>query len=150
MSTSTSENLLSPLAVTNLLKLRLNVAITYIVLGVILIVGTFITKTENDFISTFGFMMILMGLVRIRNYRIITKDEDTIRKQQIIETDERNISIVHKAKSAAFAVYTFILGAAVIVLSFIGMHEAAKWVAYSVCLLVVIYWICYFIYQKKS
>ena len=114
------------------------------------IVGTFITKTENDFISTFGFMMILMGLVRIRNYRIITKDEDTIRKQQIIETDERNISIIHKAKSAAFAVYTFILGAAVIVLSFIGMHEAAKWVAYSVCLLVVIYWICYFIYQKKS
>ena len=122
------------------LRSRLNIAITYIVLGVIFIVGTFITKTENDFISTFGFMMILMGLVRIRNYRIITKDEDTIRKQQIIETDERNISIVHKAKSAAFAVYTFIL----------GMHEVAKWVAYSVCLLVVIYWICYFIYQKKS
>ena len=132
------------------LRSRLNIAITYIVLGVIFIVGTFITKTENDFISTFGFMMILMGLVRIRNYRIITKDEDTIRKQQIIETDERNISIVHKAKSTAFAVYTFILGAAVIVLSFIGMHEVAKWVAYSVCLLVVIYWICYFIYQKKS
>ena len=132
------------------LRSRLNIAITYIVLGVMFIVGTFITKTENDFISTFGFMMILMGLVRIRNYRIITKDEDTIRKQQIIETDERNISIVHKAKSVAFAVYTFILGAAVIVLSFIGMHEVAKWVAYSVCLLVVIYWICYFIYQKKS
>ena len=73
------------------LKSRLNIAITYIVLGVMFIVGTFITKTENDFISTFGFMMILMGLVRIRNYRIITKDEDTIRKQQIIETDERNI-----------------------------------------------------------
>ena len=132
------------------LRSRLNIAITYIVLGVIFIVGTFITKTENDFISTFGFMMILMGLVRIRNYRIITKDEDTIRKQQIIETDERNISIVHKAKSGAFPAYTFILGAAVIVLSFIGMHEVAKWVAYSVCLLVVIYWICYFIYQKKS
>ena len=59
------------------LRSRLNVAITYIVLGVMFIVGTFITKTENDFISTFGFMMILMGLVRIRNYRIITKDEDT-------------------------------------------------------------------------
>ncbi len=132
------------------LKSRLNIAITYIVLGVMFIVGTFITKTENDFISTFGFMMIIMGLVRIRNYRMITKDEDTIRKQQIIETDERNISIINKAKSAAFAVYILILGVAVIVLSFMGMHESAKWVAYSVCLLVVIYWICYFIYQKKS
>ena len=132
------------------LKLRLNVAITYIVLGVILIVGTFITKTENEFISSFGFAMIIMGFVRIRNYRMITKDEGTIRKQQIMETDERNISIIHKAKSTAFAIYIFILGIAVIVLSFIGMHEAAKWVAYPVCLLVVIYWICYFIYQKKS
>ena len=132
------------------LRSRLNIAITYIVLGVLFIATTFITKTENDFISSFGLAMIIVGFVRIRNYRIITKDEDTIRKQQIIETDERNISIIHKAKSAAFAVYTFILGAAVIVLSFIGMHEAAKWVAYSVCILVVIYWICYFIYQKKS
>ena len=128
------------------LKLRLNVAITYIVLGVILIVGTFITKTENEFISSFGFAMIIMGFVRIRNYRMITKDEGTIRKQQIMETDERNISIIHKAKSTAFAIYILILGIAVIVLSFIGMHEAAKWVAYSVCLLIVIYWICYFIY----
>ena len=135
---------------TKKLKTRLNIAVTYIVLGVVLIAGTFITKTENDFISTSGLVMVIMGLVYIRNYRIITKNEDTIRKQQIIETDERNISIVHKAKSAAFAVYTFILGAAVIVLSFIGMHEVAKWLAYSVCLLVVIYWICYFIYQKKS
>ena len=132
------------------LKQRLYIAIIYIALGVMMIAGTFAIKTDNDFISTFGFAIIIMGIVRIRNYRIITKDEDTIRKQQIIETDERNISIIHKAKSAAFAVYTFILGAAVIVLSFIGMHEVAKWVAYSVCLLVVIYWICYFIYQKKS
>ena len=132
------------------LKLRLNVAITYIVLGVILIVGTFITKTENEFISSFGFAMIIMGFVRIRNYRMITKDEGTIRKQQIMETDERNISIIHKAKSTAFAIYIFILGIAVIVLSFIGMHEAAKWVAYPACLLVVIYWICYWIIRKKS
>ena len=132
------------------LKSRLNIAIIYVVFGVVMIASTFITKTDNSFISSFGFAMVIMGMIRIRNYRIITKDETTIRKQQIIETDERNISIVHKAKSAAFAVYTFILGAAVIVLSFIGMHEVAKWVAYSVCLLVIIYWICYFIYQKKS
>lgn len=132
------------------LRSRLNIAITYIVLGVMFIVGTSITKTENDFISTFGFMMILMGLVRIRNYRMITKDEDTIRKQEIIETDERNISIIHKAKSTAFSIYILLLGTAVIVLSLFNMHEVARWIACSVCLIVVIYWICYFIYQKKS
>ena len=132
------------------LKSRLSIAIIYIVLGIMMIAAAFMTKTENDFISSFGFAMVIMGIVRIRNYRMITKDEDTIRKQQIIETDERNISIIHKAKSAAFSIYTFISGIAVIILSFLSLHEAAKWIAYSVCLLIVIYWICYFAYQKKS
>jgi len=132
------------------LKSRLNIAIIYVVFGVVMIASTFITKTDNSFISSFGFAMVIMGMIRIRNYHIITKDETTIRKQQIIETDERNISIIHKAKSAAFSVYVFILGIVVILLSFFSLHEAAKRVAYSVCLLIVIYWICYFIYQKKS
>ncbi len=131
------------------LKSRLNIAIIYIALGIMMIAATFITKTDNDFISSFGFAMVLMGLVRIRNYRMITKDEDTIRKQQIIETDERNISIIHKAKSTAFSIYTFLSGIAVIILSFLTMHEEAKSLALSVLLLVAIYWICYFIYHKK-
>lgn len=130
------------------LKQRLNVAIIYIILGVTFIVATFITKTDNDFISSFGFAMIIMGLVRIRNYRIITKNEDTIKKQQIIETDERNISIINKAKSTAFSVYILISGVTLIALLFMGLHEIAKWVSYSVCLLVLIYWICYWVYQK--
>lgn len=131
------------------LKSRLNIAIIYIILGIMMIAAAFITKTDNDFISSFGFAMIIMGLVRIRNYRMITKDEDTIRKQQIIETDERNISIIRKAKSAAFSIYAFLSGIAVIILSFLKMHEEAKWIALSVLLLVVIYWICYFVYHKK-
>ena len=132
------------------LKQRLYIAIIYIALGVMMIAGTFAIKTDNDFISAFGFAIIIMGIVRIRNYRMITKDEDTIRKQEIIETDERNISIIHKAKSTAFSIYILLLGTAVIVLSLFNMYEVARWIAYSVCLIVVIYWICYFIYQKKS
>lgn len=132
------------------LKQRLYIAIIYIALGVMMIAGTFAIKTDNDFISAFGFAIIIMGIVRIRNYRMIIKNEDTIRKQEIIETDERNISIIHKAKSTAFSIYILLLGTSVIVLSLFNMHEVARWIAYSVCLIVVIYWICYFIYQKKS
>ena len=132
------------------LKLRLYIGIIYIILGIAMIIGTFVTKTNNSFISSFGLALIVMGIVRIRNYFIITKNEETIRKQQIAETDERNISIMHKAKSATFSIYVLLLGTAVIILSFLNMHEAAKWIAYSVCLLVVIYWICHWVYQKKS
>lgn len=132
------------------LKQRLYIAIIYIALGVMMIAGTFATKPNNDFISSFGFAMIVMGIVRIRNYCMITKNEDTIRKQEIIETDERNISIIHKAKSTAFSIYIILLAIAVIVLSLFNMHKVARWIAYAVCLIVVIYWICYSVYQKKS
>lgn len=131
------------------LKSRFNIAVIYIVLGAVMVASTFITKTENNFISSFGFAIVIMGIVRIRNYRLITKDEETIRKQQIIEADERTVSIIYKAKSTAFSIYSMVLSVAIIILSFLNLHEIAKWIAYSVLLLVAIYWICYCIYQKK-
>jgi len=131
------------------LKTRLFTAIIYIALGVMIIVGVFATKPDNDFISSFGLALVIMGIVRIRNYCIITKSEENIRKQQIIETDERNISIMHKAKSTAFSIYIMLLGVAVIILSIFNMHNAVKWISYPVCLLIIIYWICYWRYQKK-
>ena len=132
------------------LKQRLYIAVIYIALGVMIIAGTFMVKTDNDFISSFSFAIIVMGIVRIRNYFMITKNEDTIRKQEIIETDERNIAIQNKVKSATFSIYTLLLATAVIILSLFNMHEIAKWLAYAVLLLVAIYWICYLVYQKKS
>lgn len=132
------------------LKTRLYIAFFYLFLGILMIAGTFFTKMDHAFFSSFGFAMAVIGIVHIRNYRLITKNEDTIRKQQIIETDERNISITHKAKSAAFSIYILVLGVAVIVLSLLRLQEAAKWLSYSICFLLVIYWLCYWVYQKKS
>jgi len=132
------------------LKQRLYIAIIYIALGVMMITGIFAIKTDNDFISSFGFAMIIMGIVRVRNYFLITKNEETIRKQEILETDERNIAIQNKAKSVTFSIYTLLLATAVIILSLFNMHEIAKWIAYAVLLLVVIYWISYWIIRKKS
>ena len=132
------------------LKSRLYIAIIYIALGIMMIVGTFAIETDNSFISSFGFALVIMGIVRIRNYYMITKNEENIRKQQIVETDERNISIIHKAKSATFSIYITLMGTAVIILSLFNMHDIAKYIAYSVCSLVVIYWIAYWVYQKKS
>ena len=132
------------------IKSRLYIGIIYIALGVMMITGAMAVNTDNDFISAFGFAIVIMGIIRIRNYFIITKDEKTLKKQQIAETDERNIAILHKAKSTAYSVYLLLSGTAVIILSLFGFHDIARGIAYSVLLLVIIYWICYWIYQKKS
>lgn len=132
------------------LRTRLYIAIIYITLGIIMIVGGFIYQQSSDFLSSFGLALTVMGCVRIRNYFIITRNDESIKKQQIAETDERNISIMHKAKSTAFSLYTLLSCVVVIVLSLLNLSVIAKWISYSVLLLVILYWICYWIYQKRS
>ena len=132
------------------LKTRLCVGITYIILGIAMIAVSILSKTENQFISSLGLAFVVLGIVRIRNYFIITKSDESVRKQEIAETDERNLSIANKARSAAFILYVFIAALFVIVMGIIGKFEVAQWASYSVDLLVAIYWIFYFIYQKKS
>ncbi|MBE6582404.1 MAG: hypothetical protein E7648_03975 [Ruminococcaceae bacterium] len=132
------------------LKIRLWVAISYIVLGIAMATVSIVSKTENQFTSSFGLALTVMGIARVRNYFLITKNEDTLRKREITETDERNVSIVNKARSTAFTVYILLAGIFVIVMGFLDKIEISIWVSYSVALLVFVYWICYIIYQKKS
>lgn len=132
------------------LKIRLWVAISYIILGAGMIAGGIITRAENNFVSSFGFALLVIGIVRIRNHLIITRSEERIRKQEILESDERNISIANRAKSITFSVYTLLLCLAVIILSFLKLHEIAMWLSASVFVLLFVYWISYFIIRKKS
>ena len=81
------------------LKVRLFTAISYIILGLALIITFNLIKTNNNFLSSFGFALVIIGVVHIRNYLMITKNEETIKKRQIAETDERNIAISSKAKA---------------------------------------------------
>ena len=68
------------------------------ILGLVMIAAFNIIETENNFLSSFGFALVVIGIVHIRNYIMITKNEETIKKRQIAETDERNIAIANKAK----------------------------------------------------
>lgn len=129
------------------LKSRFYLAIIYVILGITMIATTLTTNTDC---SSFGIVFVVIGIVRIRTYFVITHNEETIRKQQIAETDERNLSIQNNAKSLTFSIYVLLLGIAVIILSILNLPDAAKWTAFSICLLLVIYWITYWIYQKKS
>ena len=131
------------------LKQRLHYGVICIVLGVIMIIGVTATKSENEYISAFGFAVAMVGVARIIQYLKITKNEDSIKKQKINETDERNLSIIQKAKSATFSIYLLISCTVVIITSLFDMPDVANWFGYSQFVLVIIYWICYWIYQKK-
>lgn len=132
------------------LKQRLYYGIICIALGVMMIVGVYASKSNNEFISALGFAVAMVGVARIIQYLKITKNEESIQKQKINETDERNLSIIQKAKSATFSIYLLISCSVVIITALIDMPDIAKWIGYSQFVLVIIYWICYWIIRKKS
>ena len=132
------------------LSIRLTVAIVYTVAGLAMMVVFNLIGTPNEYLSTLGFALLLIGVVKIRRHFLITKSEDTIRRQEIAETDERNVSIANKAKSAAFILYVIAAGVTVVVLQFLQISEIANVLAMSISALVVFYWISYFIIRRRS
>ena len=131
------------------LKIRLYCGIGFTLLGIAIIVISNLLHV-NDFLSMFGLCMAVVGLNRIRHYFFITRNEESIQKREIAESDERNVYVATKARSIAFYIYIVVISLAVIVFHILGRPEIASLLAYTVCLLLVIYWITYFIVRKKS
>ncbi|MBQ3182268.1 MAG: hypothetical protein IJB57_01230, partial [Clostridia bacterium] len=89
----------------------------------------------------------VVGLALIKK-NIITSEEK-LKRREIAENDERNIAIVHKARSWAFSFYVILGCLAVIVLSLLSLQDIASWIGVGVFSLIAIYWICYFIVRRK-
>lgn len=131
------------------MKQRLYIAVSYMVLGLILIAADILKGFDNNFFFSFGVALLVMGTLRLFRYRKITKDDQSIRKQELEETDERNRMISERAKSWAFSLSITISGIAVIVLSLLGYHDRALPFAWFVCAMVTLYWVCYCIIKQK-
>ena len=131
------------------LRIRMFVGIALIVLGVAMIVIFNVIKPRNEFFSSFGFAFAVVGVVRLRNYLIITKSEERIKAQEISENDERNIAIANKAKSITFTIFVMVAGIGVVVLQLLEKTHMALLLSGALYLLLVVYWITYWIVYKK-
>ena len=131
------------------LQTRLYIAVSYIVIGLLLIAADALNHFENQFFFSFGVTLIVMGILRLLRHRKITKDDASIHRQEVAETDERTLMMAEKARSWAFSYSILIAGIIVIVLSLLGKHDAAQPFAWYVCGQVFLYWICWLILRKK-
>ena len=131
------------------LKQRLYIALSYIAIGIALIAADALNHFENTFIFSFGVTMLVMGVIRLIRHWKITKDDASIRKQELSETDERVRMISERAKSWAFSFSLLVCGIVVIVLSLMGYHDQAQPFTWYICGMVVLYWIFWFILGKK-
>lgn len=129
--------------------IRLIIAIGFITFGAELIIINLTGLATNKMISSLGLGIAVIGIARVIQYFRITKDEESMHKREVEETDERNVMIWTQARSLSFTVYILLAAAAIIVLYLLNMEFAAQIVSYAVCAFVLVYWFCYFIISRK-
>lgn len=131
------------------MKQRLYIAVSYIALGLVLLAMAFTGKSDNYFFTGFGSALMVMGFLRLFHYRKVTRDDRSLRKQELAETDERYRMMAERARSWAFSFSIMAAGVLVIVLNLLGYQEEALPFAWFVCGMVALYWVCWVIIQKK-
>ncbi len=122
--------------------------IVYIIVGVALFALN-IARVLDDFWGRFGGCLVIIGALRlVLTYRYY-KDENYKERVDVHATDERNRFI--RSKTWAWTGYLFILIASIlsIVLRVMGQEMLSLAAAFSVCLMLVLYWVAYFIISKK-
>lgn len=127
---------------------RIIANIIFILLGVALL-GLGIAEIVDAFWSGMGSALIAVGVIRMVHFVRFRKDEAYREQFQIDTTDERHRFIQNKAW--AWAGYLFVLAAAVcsIVFKLLGQDLLSIAAGFSVCFMMVVYWLCYMFLNKK-
>ena len=127
---------------------RIIACIVYMVIGAALFVLGFLEHLDS-FWSGMGGALIAVGAVRIVQYFRLRNNEAYRQQREIEAKDERNRFIANKAW--AWAGYLFILIAAIstIVFKLLGQNLLSMAAGFAVCIIALLYWICYLILRKK-
>ena len=128
---------------------RLALTVFWIVLGAVLVVLTVTEVLDSSIYSGMGGALMAVGtlqLIRALKYR---KDSEYKEKVDTELGDERNRFL--RMKSWSWAGYFTILieGIGAIIAMALGERTVQLVLSYSVCLVLVIYWIAYVILSKK-
>ena len=129
-------------------KKRMIIQIVEIVAGVILL-GLGVTGKVDEFWSGMGGALIGVGamrlvqMVRYQNNEAYRENVDTER------SDERNRFLQMKSWQMAAGWFTMIAAVGTFVFKFAGKEDLMMLCSSAVCLLLVLYWIC-FLYLKKK
>ena len=128
---------------------RLALIVFWIVLGAVLVVLTVTEVLDSSIYSGMGGALMAVGtlqLIRAIKYR---KDSEYREKVDTELGDERNRFLRMKSWSWAGYLTILIEGIGAIIAMILGERTVQLVLSYSVCLVLVIYWVAYVILSKK-
>lgn len=129
-------------------KLRAVLSLCWITLGAVLL-ALGLTGRVDDYWTTMGFALLVVGSLQLLRRHRISRNPALKEKMEIAESDERNHFIRSRAWAWAGYLYILLVALAVIVLRILGEELLSVAAAYSVCLMVILYWVSYWVLQKK-
>lgn len=129
-------------------KRRVLLSLFWVLLGMALFVLGMLGIIDSYWCGMGG-GLIGAGGVQVYRFCRYHKDAEYREKMDIQNKDERNHFLSGKAWAWAGYLFVIINGAAVVVLKLMGQDLLSVWAAYSVCLILILYWLCWLWLRRK-
>ena len=127
---------------------RMIAYIIYIIFGAVLMVLGML-EVVDSFWSGMGGALIAVGVVLIIHILRYHNDESYRENMEIEMKDERNHFIRNKAWAWAGYLFVLITAFSTIVLKLLGQDLLSIAASFAVCILMLLYWVCYLVLKKK-
>lgn len=118
------------------------------IIGVLLIILGFVGNI-NDIWFSIGIAFVTCSTIRITRYTKMAKNPEYKEKIEIAQTDERNIKIAEKTASTTFRIGILTMCIAELFLFAFEMKTEGTILGLAVCGFLFLYWIMFFVYNKK-
>ena len=99
--------------------------------------------------SGMGFALTIVGIIQLIRCTRYKRNSEYREKRDVEARDERNLYIAGKAWTWAGILYVEISAVASIVFRIIGKEDLSLAASYSVCVIILLYWVSYFLLRRK-
>ena len=127
---------------------RIAVYVLEILIGIGLLIASQINLMD-PFWSGMGAALIVVGAVRLIQMLRYSTSEDYRESVDVAVNDERNKYLRMKAWSWTGYIFVVIAAIATILLKVLGYDSYSRFAGFVICLLVLLYWLCWVVLSKK-
>lgn len=131
------------------LKKKLALSLFWMLLGLALIVLSVTEVLKSSYVSGLGGGLLAVGALQsLRWYRCL-KNPEVREKYETEVNDERNRFLSSKSWAWTGYIVVLIEGFGSVIAMLLGREQLQQMLAFSVCLIVGVYWIVYMILSRK-
>ena len=129
-------------------KSKIIVSIIEMLVGIALVAAGFLGVIDSFWSGVGGTLALIGALYTLRNLRL-RRNPAYMEQYNVEVNDERNSFLRSKAWSWAGYLFVMITGVGTIVCKIIGREDLMMFCSMSVCLIMVLYWVSYYVLKNK-